>query len=208
MLDANGPEKDDPRYTPVPNNADAQTGGDIYTYSKHGMDYFTEEGVVLRTGYINKKEWYLVTIRELLDNAADFLTQNYKGVKDTVIDTTIFKDDKAFKLKIRNSNYKNIPVFSNLQAIFDYEMRYGSKQDVHVISRGMLGDALKQIRAFEYVLLHVGYGDTAGTFQDKQAKYPIVIQHNGIKSSVYLTVDSPLLGFFMRVLILEVACMN
>ena len=42
----------------------------------------------------------------------------------------IFKDDKVFRLKIRNSNYKNIPVFSNLDAIFDYEMRYGSKQDI------------------------------------------------------------------------------
>jgi hypothetical protein len=53
----------------------------------------------------------------------------------------------------------------------------------------MLGDALKQIRAFEYALLHLGEHDTGGTFQDKQAKYPIVIRHNGKTSKIYLKVD-------------------
>jgi hypothetical protein len=132
--------KKGPPPTQLPSNADAE----IYTYSKHGMDYFTEGGVVLRTGYTDKKEWYILSVRELLDNAADFLTKNYKGAQDTVIDVSIFKDNKVFKLKVRNSNYKNIQIFTHqqLQAIFDYEMRYGSKQDVHVISRGMLGDAL------------------------------------------------------------------
>jgi hypothetical protein len=162
--------------------------GDICTYRKHSLDYFTVDGVTLRTGFSNKHDWYLLCIRELLDNAVDFLSKNYKGSDDTVVDVNIFKDDKVFRLKVRNSNYKNIPVLTNLQAVFDYEMRYGSKQEVHVISRGMLGDALKQIRAFEYVLLHVDYDDTT-SFEDKQANHPIVIRHNGKKSKVYLNVD-------------------
>ena len=112
------------------------------------MDYFTEQGVNLRTGLDNKVDWYLLCIRELLDNATDFLTRNYKGAADTTITTTIFKDDRYFKLKIRNSNYKDIPVLQNKEAIFDYDMRYGSKQYLYVINRGMLGDALKQILAF------------------------------------------------------------
>lgn len=161
---------------------------DIFTYRKHSLDYFTVDGVILRTGYSNKRDWFLLCIRELLDNAVDFLSKNYKGADDTGIDIVIFKDDKVFRLKIRNSNYKNIPIFSNLDAIFDYDMRYGSKQDVHIISRGMLGDALKQILAFKYILIHVGY-DEGSTFEDKQPKDPLIIRHNKRESKVYLNVD-------------------
>lgn len=177
----NKPENEDP---PATNPAVE----DIFTYRKHSIDYFTVDGVTLRTGYSNKQDWYLLCIRELLDNAVDFLSKNYKGADDTVIDVNIYKDDKMFRLKIRNSNYKNIPVFSNLDAIFDYEMRYGSKQDVHIISRGMLGDALKQILAFEYILIHVDYDD-GSTFEDKQPKHPLIIHHNKREFKVYLNVD-------------------
>jgi hypothetical protein len=132
------------------------------------MDYVTVDGVILRTGYSNKRDWYLVCIRELLDNAADFLWEFCKGSKNADIIVEIFKDDKLFRLKVRNSNDNDIPVFSdsNIAAIFDYEGRHGSKQDVHVISRGMLGDALKQVLAFGYVLLHAN--DDGTEFIDKQ----------------------------------------
>ena len=87
----------------------------------------------------------------------------YRGASDVLICVDIIKDDKLFHIKIRNSNYKNIPVFGDLEAIFDYDGRYGSKQDVHVISRGMLGDALKQIGILGHVLLHVGDDAHSGT---------------------------------------------
>jgi hypothetical protein len=48
---------------------------EIFTSRKHSMDYFTVDGVILRTGYSDKRDWYLLAIRELLDNAADFLTK-------------------------------------------------------------------------------------------------------------------------------------
>jgi hypothetical protein len=131
--------------------------------------------------------WYLLCIRELLDNAADFLTNNYKGANDAVILTEIFKDDDYFKLKIRNSNYKNVPVFQNKAAIFDYDMRYGSKQDMHIITRGMLGDAMKQILAFGYILIHVN--DDGTTFEDQQWKHPLIIRHNRREYKILLNVD-------------------
>jgi hypothetical protein len=46
---------------------------DIFSSRKHSMDYVTVNGVVLRTGYSNKSDWYLLLIKELLDNAIDFL---------------------------------------------------------------------------------------------------------------------------------------
>ena len=162
---------------------------DFSTSRKHSMDYVTVDGVILRTGYSNKRDWYLVCIRELLDNAADFLWEFYKGSDKATITVEIFKDDKLFRLKVRNLNDRDIPVFSksDMSAIFDYEGRYGSKQDVHVISRGMLGDALKQVLAFGYVLLHTN--DDGMEFVDKEWNQPLIIRHNRIELRYVLDVD-------------------
>jgi hypothetical protein len=141
----------------------------------------------LRTGFDDKKEWYLLCIREALDNGIDFLTKYYKGADDTVISVSITKDGNYFRIKVRNSNYKNIPVLQNKIASFDFDMRYGSKQYLYIISRGMLGDALKQILAFGYILLHLH--DDGTCFQDRQWDKPLIIRNNGKEYKIYLTVD-------------------
>ena len=79
------------------------------------MDYFTTDGVILRTGYKNKRDWYLLSLREILDNDIDFLWTNYKGSDKARINVDIKMDDQIFHLKIRNSNDKNIAVFPNLK---------------------------------------------------------------------------------------------
>lgn len=160
---------------------------EVFTSRKHGMDYFTVDGVILRTGYKNKLDWYLLPIREILDNDADFLWKYYKGSENATISVSVMMDDELFRIVISNSNDKNIPVFSDLKSIFDYDMRYGSKQDVHIISRGMLGDAMKQILSLGYVLLHAGDDGTA--FTDKQWEYPLIIRHNNTERKIFLRVD-------------------
>jgi hypothetical protein len=47
---------------------------------------------------------------------------------------------------------------------------------VHVVSRGMLGDAMKQILSLGYVLLHTNDDGTA--FTDEQGTYPLIIRYN------------------------------
>ena len=165
-----------------------QSDDDYSTSRKHSMDYVTADGITLRTGYSNKLLWYLV--RELLDNAPDFLWKYYGGFSNTAITVDIYKNDKIFRLKVRNSNDNDIQVFSESEtlAIFDFEGRYGSKQDVHVLFRGMLGDALKQILAFGYALLHVDDDGTA--FIDKQWDQPLIIRHNKIECKYLLEVDT------------------
>jgi hypothetical protein len=157
---------------------------------KQSMDYVTVDGVKLRTGYHNKKDWYLLLIKELLDNAVDFLWKKYQGADDAVIDVRIEKtSDSLFRIKVRNTNSKNFEVFKDqdLKAIFDYNMRYGSKQNLHVISRGMLGDAMKQILALPYVLIHANDDGTA--FTDKQWEHPLIIRCNKREREIFLYVD-------------------
>src|SRR5437899_374638 len=127
---------------------------DIFSFKKHSMDYFTASGVILRTGYKDKRYWYILCIKELLDNAVDFLWKYYQGYSDTSVTVYVTKNDSLLHIKMRNSNSQHIQVFQNVDLIFDPDMRYGSKQDVRIISRGMLGDALKQVLALGYVLIH------------------------------------------------------
>lgn len=157
---------------------------DILTLRKHSMDYFTRDGVILRTGYDNIAYWYLLCLKELWDNAADFLTKYYKGADDTQIITKIHKDDNLFRIIVRNSNYKDIKVFQDKKTIFNYEGRSGTKQEVYVISRGLLGDAMKQLLSLGYVLVNLN--DDGTQLTNKQWDYPLTIRHNGEEWKVKL----------------------
>jgi hypothetical protein len=160
---------------------------DIFSSRKHSMDYVTKDGVVLRTGYASVVYWYILVVKELLDNAVDFLWKYYPGSANEAIDTSISKNDEVIHIKGSNTNEKNFTVFQNLDLIFNYDMRSGSKQNEYVISRGMLGDAMKQILSFGYVLTHLENDKDA--FIDRQWEYPLVIRRNGQEFNVYLHVD-------------------
>src|SRR5215467_1664899 len=176
-------EKESKKVTPSPPPSTC----DIFSYKKHSMDYFTINGVVLRTGYADKKYWYILVIKELLDNAVDFLWKYYRGHSDTSVTVFVTKKDSLLHLKIRNSNSRNITVFQNLNLIFDPEIRYGSKQNEKIISRGMLGDAMKQILALPYVLIHSSDDGTA--FTNEQWNKPLIIRCNVKESHVRIIVD-------------------
>jgi hypothetical protein len=179
---AENPDDNQPKDAPPTNSEE------LSTYRKHSMDYFTKDGVTLRTGFSNIRNWFLLCIRELMDNGIDFLIRHYKGADNTIITVEIFKDDTLFHLKVKNSNNSNFDVFKNKAAIFDYEQRYGSKQDLHVVSRGMLGDAMKQILAFGHILMHFD-NDGRTSFQDKHWNRPLVIRHNKKEYRLYLKVN-------------------
>jgi hypothetical protein len=160
---------------------------DIFSFKKHSMDYFTVNGVILRTGYADKKYWYTLCIKEFLDNGVDFVWKYYQGYSDTRITVYVTKEDSVLHIKIRNSNTRDVPAFQNLELIFDTEMRYGSKQNENIISRGMLGDAMKQILALAYVLIHSKDDGTA--FTNEQWNKPLIIRCNGKETHVRVIVD-------------------
>jgi hypothetical protein len=152
------------------------------------MAYVTVDGVKLRTGYNNKGDWYLLCLKELLDNSIDFLWGKYKGATDAAINVYIEKTSNSLlKIKVWNSNTANIAVLEDLNLIFDFDMTAGSKQNQHIISRGILGDAMKQILALGYVLIHDS--DDGNTFQNRQWEYPLVVRCNKKEWQVFLKVD-------------------
>jgi hypothetical protein len=154
------------------------------------MDYVTEEGIIKRTGYTNKKDWYILVLKELVDNAIDWLWQYCQGRGDSKITLQVTFDNQTFNCKVRNTNPENIPVFKykHLLNIFDYEKTYGSKQNEFKISRGTLGDAMKYIAALPYVLTNLGR-DKSNDFEDMQWQTPMYLRHNGIEQELLLIVD-------------------
>ena len=185
----NGPKDDTPHPTAATDNNQHQNK-DILSSRRHSMDYVTADGVFLRTGHADKKTWYFLCLKELWDNCVDFLWRYYQGASDAFVTTEItMTNNSMFHVKVRNSNSKNIPVFQNLPATFDFDMRYGSKQNLRIISRGMLGDAMKQILAWAYVLIHTTKEGNGNGFVDRQWDKPLIIRHNGLECHVFLNVD-------------------
>jgi hypothetical protein len=133
-----------PSPSPSPKDNDKAEGKDIFSSKRHSMNYVTVDGVKLRTGYYDKRDWYFICLKELLDNAIDFLWGKYRGVNDAAIDVYIEKtSDSLLRIKLKNTNPKNIEALTadKLNLIFNFDMTAGSKQNLHIISRGILGDA-------------------------------------------------------------------
>jgi hypothetical protein len=160
---------------------------EIFSSRKHSMDYVSSDGVKLRTGYADKRFWFVLILKELLDNAVDFFWKHYRGSNNATITVNITKDDRLLCVRVSNTNDDDIQVFKDLDLVFNYEIRYGSKQNEFVISRGMLGDAMKQILAFGYVLIHLE--DDRNEFTDRQWEHPLIIRHNKKEWKVLLHVD-------------------
>lgn len=198
MTEYNPDDKGSKRRDPIPPSSNLKRETDIFSSRSHAMDYFTVESVKLRTGYDNIKDWYLMVIQQLLENAVDFLQKHYQGFKGTEINVWITKDTKTnlLDIKIQNTNYeyRKIPVFTNIEQISNFEMKYGSKQNEKGISRGILGDFVKQLLALPHVIQHSNDNDDDNTVvgyssNNEQWKYPLIIRHNGQETNIWVKVD-------------------
>jgi hypothetical protein len=155
------------------------------------MQFFTAQGMKEATGYGEPKDWYFVVKKELLDNAIDWLQDNYIG-SDREKVTAIFminKDSTGLNCKVRNSNPKNILVeaFNQLHNILDYDKTFGSKQNEFRGIRGQLGDGLKRLIGLPFILMNMG--DDQSAFFKKQWQTPMYFRANGIERQATVKVN-------------------
>jgi hypothetical protein len=61
----------------------AKKEGELFSFKSNNMQFFKADGMREATGYGEPKDWYFVIIKELLDNAIDWLRDNYRGSADT-----------------------------------------------------------------------------------------------------------------------------
>ena len=165
----------------------------VSSYRRHSMGYVDPEQIASQTGYTDKRDWYLLIIKELIDNAVDFLQTNYKGSinEKIAIKIRVDAENLLFYYEVSNTNSKpwKHPVFDDLKDILNFEMRYGSKQNEHRILMGTLGDAMKRIATFGYVFAQA---DNQGIdSKGKDWEQPMIFRANGTtEHKVLIHVDN------------------
>ncbi len=130
-------------------------------------DYTTWKGIENKTG-IEREHAYDFVLKELVDNAVDYIeTQHNTTAADITpeIHVTIKKtqpQEKLIRIVVSNSNYNTTSSNSSkatfskqmLKSIFDFDRYHSSKRNQFKITKGALGDALKEVLCIPHVLAH------------------------------------------------------
>ena len=168
----------------------------VVTSTKQSMSYVTVRGIESETSYL-KRDWPLFILKELSDNAYDILNDHYPNrPKNARVIAIIVKMDPSsyndgmtmLRMKIRNSNIDNIPVFEHLDEILDFSLWCSTKRDQHRETCGSLGDGLKRCLGMGYVSWTDGLNDK-DLFTDKQWNEPLIVRHNGQEYRAFIRVD-------------------
>ena len=124
------------------------------------MAYITVKGIESETSYL-RREWILFALKELADNAFDFLNdydpspanpkESRRIVIRTCIDRIVKREDRMFRMAVKNSNVNNFqPIFENLNDILDFNQWCSTKRYQYRETCGSLGDGLKRILGMGY----------------------------------------------------------
>ncbi len=122
-------------------------------------DYISIPGLNTRFS-LDGKDFDIFIIKELMDNALDFIESNAKefvnGKRPFIhVIITQEKNDEVTKIIVRNSNggINNIFTDEHINKIFNLNEYYSSKKYRHKINRGELGDAFKAILCIPYAIV-------------------------------------------------------
>ena len=137
----------------------AQRRGPIWTSTKQSMSYLTISGIESELSR-PVVEWPKEIMIQLIGNAWDSLQDNYpNGTKDTRKIEVCIKIDSildgyvrrvVIRIVVRNSNVDNLPVFEDIEQIFDYTKFHSTKRNQHRMVTGALGDFLKRSLGMGY----------------------------------------------------------
>jgi hypothetical protein len=139
-----------------------------------------------------------------LDNAIDELEKKYATIttNDDIPQLRVYistdyktgssdgKNYKYLKLKVQNSTVSasttsadDIPIFTleMLYSIFSFDSFFSSKRNQYRITRGALGDALKEVISIPYA--------KAKEYHNIEWNEPLIISSGKQRFSVYLKVD-------------------
>lgn len=167
----------------------------IYSSEDYRMDYVSWRSIESRTG-ISKSDVYKFILKELLDNAVDFIesgshSNNNNNITPEIkarikLNNGTIANSKTISLIIRNSNPDNNPIARGnnskemLKSIFKIGVYYSSKRNIFRITKGALGDALKEILCIPYALA-----------EDQQIKWtlPLIIRNANKEFKIHLLVN-------------------
>jgi len=132
----------------------------VYTAARVSMTGFTVRGIESEISYV-QAEWPTVVIKELGDNDYDFFREFYPNspkehrkivyhISHPYPDRISLPEYSIIRIAVTSSNVDDIPVFQDLQSVFDLNRYYSSKRWQYKGGTGELGDALKRILKMGY----------------------------------------------------------
>ena len=120
-------------------------------------DYTTWKGIETKTG-IRQEQAVSFLLKELLDNALDYIestSQQQQLLQQPAIHVTVQRKQGKYIVAVSNSDFnKTKAAFSKqtLESIFDFDRYHSSKRNQFKITKGALGDALKEVLCIPHVL--------------------------------------------------------
>jgi hypothetical protein len=120
---------------------------EVFSKQKGLMDYVNWKDIQRKIG-ITKATAYLFILKELLDNAVDYIETNHSTLDNGIpfVSVKIIKPRGSNYLRflVINAN-DGTPAFSErrIRSVFDPNSKVSSKRNQFKINKGALGDALK-----------------------------------------------------------------
>jgi hypothetical protein len=194
-------------------NVQVRRKGPVATSTKQMAGYFTVSGIENELS-IPEYEWPCFALKELSDNACDWLNDYYPNSNRRSSNSSITKTryiairiqidkiandvdlTRVFRIVVRNSNVDKIEVFGGgregLEQIFDYAQWLSTKRHQHRMTAGSLGDYLKRHGGMGYAswnnIVRSSNGEVS--YDDNiQWEEPIVFRFNGSEFKVLVYYD-------------------
>jgi hypothetical protein len=187
--------------------------GPVATSTKQMAGYFTVPGIENELS-IPQNMWPCFALKELSDNAYDWLNDHYPCNSSRVdsnnrtrrryiairIQIDKIPNDanltRVFRIAVRNSNVDQIQVFGGgregLEQIFDYTQWLSTKRYQHRMTAGFLGDYLKRHGGMGYASWNniVRSSEVSYDNDNKiQWQEPIIFRFNGSEYKVFVYYD-------------------
>lgn len=169
--------------------------GPVSTSTSQSKKYITIAGIQSDTSY-QEYQWPEFAEKESMDNAYDFFRVYYRNETKEVRRIAVrVKIDSStplntiIRIAVRNSNINNIPVFENLEGIFDYDRWVSTKRHQHGMTTGALGDFLKRVLGMGYASW-TSINNSDDSFEDKKWEEPVILRFNGREYKVFIVVNN------------------
>jgi hypothetical protein len=134
----------------------------VFSSRKTSMIELTSRGMETRTGVIKEHLPYFGT-KELIDNSIDSHETHHRKYNKMIkpeVSVQIIREPNTIRIIVRNivpyPHEQQIFTEEKLEHIFDFDRTYSSKRYQFRISRGALGDALKEVLRIPYILATEG----------------------------------------------------
>jgi hypothetical protein len=149
--------------TSLPPSSLANANPDYIVFSSQKSqfaEYTTWKGIENKTG-IEKEDAVSFLVKELLDNALDYLETSARTTTNPVLQPEIHiviekVQGNYIRISVCNSSHQTNGPFTSdiLKSIFDFDRYHSSKRNQFKITKGALGDALKEVLCIPHILAH------------------------------------------------------